>query len=38
MNECPKCGGTKWKTIHKHKTWQCRTCGFVKGEHERVSS
>ncbi len=26
---CPKCGGSRWKTVIKGKLYKCRECGFV---------
>jgi hypothetical protein len=33
-----KCNHPKWRTIVKHKSWKCRSCGFVKTAHGEVNS
>lgn len=27
---CSKCGGIRFKTVHKGKEWACRNCGTIK--------
>ena len=33
---CSKCGNNRWKTKIKDKSWECRNCGYIKGEQETI--
>lgn len=27
---CLKCGDLRWKTVEKHRVYECKTCGAVR--------
>jgi ribosomal protein L37AE/L43A len=31
VHACPKCQGTRWKTLNKGVAWQCHKCGEIVG-------
>ncbi len=38
MKTCPKCEGTRWKTVVKNKHYQCRKCGYITNQTLKPSS
>lgn len=37
-NICPQCKKNKWKTLVKGAKWECRNCGYVKEDKEKLDA